>query len=147
MKENNKQCINFDRCNAYSGTSYLYSAISTENSPVFAAKNKGATEPGIPYDKKGGIIVFPHGFDPVLSDIEKAVNKHDFSGWTIGRFLKGSYTAKNGNVYSEDSLSLEITGVSDEALFETAEGLCRAFDQDSVLVKAYSERNRIFFCG
>ncbi len=144
MKQNIRPDIDHKKCNAYSGTAFMYAAIKTENRPVFAANTESAKDREVPDDMKGGIIIFPQGADAPLSDIGKIAQKYDPAGWTIGEFFKGRYTAKNGKVYSEDSLSVEITGVSDDALIETGEELCRAFSLESVLIKAYSERNQIF---
>ena len=58
MKRNIKPNINIDRCNAYSGTAYMYASISVDNSPIFATNIEGATVRTVPDDMKGGIIVF-----------------------------------------------------------------------------------------
>ena len=144
MKRDLKPNINPDRCNAYSGLAHMYAAISVENSPVFATDIKAAAEHVVPDDMKGGIIVFPQGADAVLSDIKRIIQENDPASWTIGRFFKGRHSHKDGIVYSEDSLSVEIIGISDDALTETVEDFCRAFDLKSVLIKSYAERNRIF---
>ena len=136
--------INIDRCNAYSALAHMYAAISVENRPVLATDIKAAAEHVVPDDMKGGIIVFPQGADAVLSDIKRIIQKHDPAGWTIGRFFKGRHEGKNRVLYSEESLSVEIIGISDDALIETSEDFCRAFDLKSVLIKSYAERNRIF---
>ena len=138
-----KPRINTDRCNAYSGLAHMYAAISVENRPVFATDIKAATEREMPDDMKGGIIVFPQGTDAVLSDIKRIVQKHDPAGWTIGRFFKGRLTRKDGIVYSEDSLSVEIIGVSADALTDAATDYYTTFSLKSVLIKYYAERNRI----
>lgn len=143
MKTNIGKDINLNRCNAYSAAAHLYSAISVENGPVYSKNTEGTTEPAVPDDMKGGILVFPQGVNAVLYDIKKILRKHETAGWTIGRFFKGRKPCKNGKAYSEDSLSIEITGVSYDALIEIAEELCRAFDQKSVLIKFYSDRNKL----
>ncbi len=63
--------------------------------------------------------------------------------WSLGRFFKGRYTDKNGKVYSDDSLCLEITGITEASLIEIAEELCKTLNQESALIKSNSERNRI----
>lgn len=169
MKRYIKSNININRCNAYSGIAHIYSAIRVENRPIFATNIDSAIYWEVPDDEKGGIIVFSQEVNAVQMSKNKLINwvkqklstfknkasgksaidriaqKHDLVGWTIGNFLKGRYTGKNGKVYSEDSLSVEIIGVSDDTLIEIAEELCREFDQETVLVKIYSERNRILF--
>ncbi len=143
MKQNIRPDINYKKCNAYSGLAHMYAAISVENSPVYATNIDSAKKQEIPDDVKGGIIIFPQGVDAVLSEIKRIAQKQEPAGWTIGKFFKGRYTAKNGKVYSEDSLSVEIFGLSDDALVEIGEEYCSTFNQESVLIKAYSERNQI----
>ena len=138
-----KPRINTDRCNAYSGLAHMYAAISVENRPVFSTDIKAATKREVPDDMKGGIIVFPQGADAVLSDIKRIIQKHDPAGWTIGRFFKGRHPRKNGIAYAEDSLSVEIIGVSADALTDAATDLYKSLSLKSVLIKYYTERNRI----
>ena len=135
------------RCNAYSGTAHLYAAISVENGHVFVTNNKGTTYRDVSDDMKGGIIVFPIGSDVVLSDIKKLVQKHNPAGWTIGRFFKGCRPGSYRDSYSEDSLSVEITGVSDDALEGIGNEFCRLFNLKSILIKSYAERNRLLILG
>ena len=122
--------IDYTKCNAYSAVAHMYSAISVENGPVLEAN--GAAE-----DKSGGIIVFAEGVEEVsgLLDIK--------ASWKLGHFFKGRYTGQPGLVYSGDSWCVEITGISDDALIAIGEELCRANKQTPVLIKVYSERNKI----
>ena len=46
-------------------------------------------------------------------------------------------------MYSGNSWCVEITGVSDDALIAIGEELCRANSEVPVLIKVYSERNKI----
>ncbi len=143
MKQNIRPDIDHTKCNAYSSVAHMYTAISVEKSPVFTTYIEGAKNRGIPDDKKGGIIVFTQGVYATFSDMQRILQRHDPMNYTIGNFFKGRYTAKDGEVYSEDSLSIEITGISDNVLVEIGEECCRAFNQEAVLIKAYSERNLI----
>ena len=136
--------------NAFSGNAYFYYAIKTIDRPIFDAYIKDSSVGEVPDDKKGGIIVFPQSDDAQLS-ADKLVNwiKERFStsaGWAVGNFVSGLNYRKNGKVYSDESLSVEITGISDEALIETGEELCRAINQDDVLIKLYSDRYRFVLC-
>ena len=136
--------------NAFSGNAYFYYAIKTKDRPIFASNIKDLSIVDVPDDKKGGIIIFPQSDDVQLS-ADKLANwlKERFStsaGWSVGNFMNGRHYRKNGKVYSEESLSVEITRVSDEALIETGEELCRAFNQDEVLIKLYSDRYRFVLC-
>ena len=144
MKRHIKPNINPNRCSTYSSTAYMYAAISTKNSPVFATNIKNTADSSVPADLKGGIIILPSGADVAPSEIEKNAQKHNPAGWTTGKFFKGRYTRGNGEVYSEDSLSIEIIGITDNELTETAEELCKSFNLESVLIKSYLERNQIY---
>lgn len=76
--------------------------------------------------------------------IDRIAQKHNLIGWTIGKFLRGHYTSKNGKVWDENSLTVEIVGVTLDDLITIAEDLCREFKQESVLLKDYST-GRIMF--
>ena len=127
---------------------------------------------GISYEpsdnEKGGIIVFStevnaktlssnaivnwlkQKFETIKNNLYKnkkidAIGqKHNLVGWTVGKYLSGRYTAKNGKAFGEDSLSLEIIGINFDTLISVAEDLCKEFGQEAVLVKDYSS-NRVFF--
>lgn len=135
------------------------------------ASSKPYTE-GIQFEpedrEKGGIIIFStevnakelstnavaNWIKQKISSLSNRVNrfkkidrigkKHDLVGWTVGKYLSGRYTAKNGKAFGEDSLSLEIIGVDTDTLFKIAEDVCREFNQEAVLVKDYST-GRILF--
>lgn len=113
------------------------------------------------YDK-GGIIVIPTDVNAVLPDIHEMADwikqtlatlrnsvpsadatdnsgeKEEWSGWSIGHYLSGKYTAKNGKVYDNNALSVEIIGGDTDMMIRIAEDLCRDFKQDCVLLKDYS---------
>ena len=139
-----KPNLDISMCNAYSGTAYLYAAISTKGRPIIATNVDSAIDWEVAEDMKGGIIVFPEEVDAVKLSENKLINRIK-AKFSIGNFLKGRYTGKNGKVYSKDSLSIEIVGVTDDTLIEIAEELCRTFKQENFLVKIYSEKNRILY--
>lgn len=119
-------------------------------------------------DRKGGVIVFStvvnavKQSDNVFVDffkkklktfmnsftaekkVDRIAKKHDLVGWTIGRFLHGRYTGRNGKIFSENSLSVEIIGVTFDELVQIAEEICIVMDQESVLVKDYSSMKVVF---
>ena len=156
--------------NAYSSNRYLYKAIRFDESRMIASSfnvNEGIQfEPSD--NEKGGIIVFSEEVNAVqlhpnkvinwikqkvatlnnwmrsTKTIDKIAQKHDLVGWTVGKYLTGRYTAKNGKTYGEKSLSVEIIGVDTDTMIQIAEELCEAFKQESVLLKDYSS-NRIIF--
>lgn len=121
-----RQDIDYTKCNSYSAMAHMYAAISAKDEPT---------------DTKGGIIVFPQEVSGVrlFEDIQYK--------WILGKFFKGRYTDKNGKVYTEDSLCLEITDISEDLLINIAEELCRTLNQESALIKSYSERNRILLAA
>lgn len=69
---------------------------------------------------------------------------NDIYAWTIGKFLNGRYKADNGQIFDENSISVELLGVDTNTLVKFAEELCRTFKQESVLVKDYAN-NKIYF--
>ena len=79
----------------------------------------------------------------------KKINKlskkyEDIFAWTIGKYLHGRYKANNGDVFDENSISIELLNVPSEIIIKFAEDLCKEFYQETVLVKLYGE-NRILF--
>ena len=169
MKKLIRPNIDYNKCNAYSGSAYLYAAIKVDGRPILATNINSAIDLEFSPNELGGIIVFSQDVNAVKmsenklinwlkqkfatfknratgkSTIDKIARDNELVGWTVGNFLNGRYTGKNGKTYSEKSLSVEVVGVSDEKLQKIAEELCRAFNQETVLVKTYSERNRILF--
>jgi len=114
--------IDYTKCNAYSALAHMYASIDYN---------------GVPDDKRGGIIVF-------AVDVKEVVGLPDVkAGWNLGHFFKGRYTGQEGLVYSGNSWCVEITVVSDDALIAIGEELCRANSEVPVLIKVYSERNKI----
>lgn len=119
-------------------------------------------------DKKGGIIVFSTDVNAVelspnrvvnwlkqkfttlrnrmqsTSKIDKYGKKYNLAGWTVGHYLDGRYTDKNGNFYGENSLSVEIIGVSTDEMISIAEDICREFNQESVILKDYTSHRILF---
>jgi len=77
-----------------------------------------------------------------INKVDAILQKHKLSAWTIGKFFKGKYTDKLGNIYTENSLSVEIIGVNTVNLIHIAEEICGDFNQECVLVKTYYD-NRI----
>ena len=55
-----------------------------------------------------------------------------------GHYLSDKYTVKNGKVYDNNALSVEIIGGDTDMMIRIAEDLCRDFKQDCVLLKDYS---------
>lgn len=78
------------------------------------------------------------------SKINKVIKQNpEIYGVTIGNFVKGRYKAKDGSLYDESSLSVEIIGITSDVLNKVAEELAKEFKQETVLVKNY-ETNKIY---
>lgn len=165
--------LNRNRLNAYSASKYRWSTIKVTEGTIIATNMPNrlteSIDDEIEPDKLGGIIVFSDEINAVKMADNKLVNwikqkaatinnkisrskkiddiaqRHDLFGWTVGKFLRGRYTGKDGKVYSENSLSVEVVGVDFDTLISIAEDLCRAFNQESVLVKVYGDPGRILF--
>lgn len=119
-------------------------------------------------NEKGGIIVFPtdvnadmvddrkiiislkQKFDAIknrmnsTNKVDKLASKNNLAGWTVGYYLNGKFTTKDGKQYDENSISIEIIGVESTTLREFAEALCESFSQESVLLKDLNT-GEIFF--
>ena len=77
----------------------------------------------------------------MLDKIRKEFNVY---AWTVGHSLHGVYTGDNGRTFDENSISLDIVGVTRDQLFKIAERVCGDFKQESVLIKDY-ETNQVYF--
>lgn len=67
--------------------------------------------------------------------IDKVANEHKLVGWTIGNNFNGRYKAKNGKNFGENSLTVDIVGVSDSDMISIATDICKSFMQECVLLK------------
>ena len=96
--------------------------------------------------KNGGIIVFSNEVDDMVLAVAlsnwidpymrtgNVATQNGFVGWRLVNYLEGSYRAR-GKVFSENSLSLELVGIEENALIGIAEKICAEFNQKCVLVK------------
>jgi len=75
--------------------------------------------------------------------IDAVANAHNLVGWTIGHNYDGRYKAKNGKNFGENSLTLDIVGVSDDDLIAIATDICKSFQQECVLLKLIS--GKVYF--
>lgn len=82
-----------------------------------------------------------------FNDSEKVLGKdkiEDYIGaFSIGNFFSGRYIGDNKKVFDENSLSIEINGISSKGLIYLAELIAREFKQETVLVKDLNS-NKIF---
>lgn len=157
--------------NAYSSSRFLSKAIRVDEANVVASSFRAIGE-RVGYEpkpmEKGGIIVFSTDVNSrkqsnnrvvdwlkkkmktvanrlnFAKKVDDIADAHELVGWTIGKFLNGRYTGKDGKRFSENSLSVEIVGIDTETLIRIAEELCVSFDQESALVKDYSTGRVLF---
>ena len=155
---------------AYRASRYLAKAITSDGKiPIYSSMlNEGIQfEPS--ENEKGGIIVFSTDVNAEKQSENKIVNwlkqkmltisnrfnatkkidkiaaANDLVGWTIGHYFNGRYTSpKNGKQYGENSLSVEIIGVSFDQLVKIGMEICESFRQESVLVKDFSSGRVLF---
>ena len=163
----NKEGFNEGLGNSYSSRRYLYSSIRKANDRHPLIVESISYE--VPQEEAGGIIVISTDINSKNLNKNKLVNwihqkiktlgnrltynkkvvdrlKTDerVGGWTIGRFLKGRYVGDNGQVFDENSFSIEIIGISIDNLLDIAEDICKDFDQETVLVKTYYPQRILF---
>lgn len=140
-------------------TGYMWGALcSGKDNMLLSEGVQGASGK---YDK-GGIIVIPTDANAIQPDIHKMADwikqtlatlrnsapsadatsnsgeKDEWSGWSIGHYFDGKYNAKNGKLYDNNALSVEIIGGDTDMMIRIAEDLCRDFKQECVLLKDYS---------
>ena len=121
---------------AYNGFGYLAHSIRYDENKVICSSDNLLAEDAS-RNKLGGIIVLPAN----INDIPKC---NDIFAWTVGKYLHGRYKAKDGTVFDENSISVELLNVSIDTIISFAEELCKEFSQETVLVKLYGE-DRILF--
>lgn len=125
-------------------------------------------------DYRGGIIVFSTDVNAVKLSDNAFINKirqyvetfknrwnkgsivhsaiNDFNtnsaeyigAYSIGNSFHGCYVGDNGEKYDEKSLTVEINGLSSDALLELAELICKHFKQETVLVKDLN-KNKMYY--
>ena len=137
MKAINKHNIEtYSISGAYNGFGYLAHNIRYDENKVICSSDNLVAEVDS-RNKLGGIIVLPAN----INDIPKC---NDIFAWTVGKYLHGKYKAKDGTIFDENSISVELLNVSIDTIISFAEELCKEFSQETVLVKLYGE-DRILF--
>ena len=121
---------------AYNGFGYLAHSIRYDENRVICSSNNILAEVDS-RNRLGGIIVLSAN----INDISKC---NDIFAWTVGKYLHGRYKAKDGTIFDENSISVELLNVSIDTIISFAEELCKEFSQETVLVKLYGE-DRILF--
>ena len=172
MKKFNELCDKIINENAYSASKYLYKAIKMNPSKIIESS---IISEGIEFEpaetEQGGMIIFSTEVNAVelaknkfinwikqkveslknkfqsYKKIDELAKKYDLVGWTVGKFLSGRYTGRDGKVYDENSLSVEVVGIDTETLISLAEDICREFGQESVMVKDYNNKKILFVNG
>ena len=164
-----------NRKNAYSSSRHLYAAIRLDESKILAQQKPNVISEGIEFqpseNEQGGMIIFSTEVNAIEqstnaiinwikkkvktlqnkfkmnSKVDQIAQKYDLVGWTVGKFLHGRYTGRNHKVYDENSISVEIVGINTDTLIHIAEDICKAFEQESVMVKDYNTKTVLFVNG
>ena len=139
MKAINKDKHNIEThstSGAYNGFGYLAHSIRYDENKVICSSDNLLAEVDS-RNRLGGIIVLSAN----INDISKC---NDIFAWTVGKYLHGRYKAKDGTIFDENSISVELLNVSVDTIISFAEELCKEFSQETVLVKLYGE-DRILF--
>lgn len=154
------EVYNGENRGAYNGGHYLSNAINSENKmPIYSnILNRTIRIKHTPYNK-GGIIVFSNEIDDenkfinsLKREMERISNWYNIFNnetieWEIGRYLEGTYTnISKDKHFNENSLSLEINGITIERFYKIATEICVLLFQESVLLKD-SSNGRIIFIG
>lgn len=120
-------------------------------------------------DKKGGVITFSTDINAVRLSENRLINflkqkvssivnrflvnkkttklleaNEDIYAWSIGNFFKGRYKDRNGKVFDETSISIQILGIDSKTLCKVAEGICDTFRQECVMVLDF-DGNKVYF--
>ena len=88
-------------------------------------------------------FVQKHSTGKILHNVVSKFNKYneteEFIGaYSVGNSFKGKYVGDNGEEYKESSTTIEVNGISSEALLRLAEMVARVFGQETVLVKDFN---------
>lgn len=70
--------------------------------------------------------------------------KNDINAWTAGRGFRGIYTGKNGKIFDEKSIVINIVGQKFRKVVKVAKEICEEFNQECVMVKD-CETNQVYF--
>ena len=94
--------------------------------------------------KHGGIIVFPNNTNDkqLVSLIEQCIitntNKDNQTFYSIGHYLNCKYTSKNGKIFDDKSITIEILGKSNINLLQIAIDISKIFRQETILLKYFN---------
>ena len=172
QKYDNVDVLPGNNGNAYSGSKYLYNHIKVEESKIIASNRQELLEAvdwQVGEKEKGGMIIFSTDVNAVQQSenkivdwikkkaktinnrlnytkkVDKVSQENELIGWTLGKFLNGRYVSqKTQKPFGENSLSLELVGITSDALLNIATQICKDFDQETVLVKDYNTGNIYF---
>ena len=110
------------------------------------------TNNGLSVKYKGGIITFVTTFKLsafLIKEVEQAIETYCCTynkcavTYNVGKSFYGKYIGDKGEVYDEESLSVEINALTSKSLIKLSEYLADTFSQETLLVKDLNE-NKIF---
>ena len=70
--------------------------------------------------------------------------KNEINAWTAGRGFRGIYTGKNGKIFDEKSIVINIVGQKFRKVVKVAKEICEEFNQECVMVKD-CETKQVYF--
>lgn len=150
---------NVDRYNAKN----LYESIYVDE-VIYSEKHVNEDMDSIPQEMHGGIITFStamnsteltrdglinhlkrkmtslkNQFQCKFEKIDETAGKFELACWAIAKGLHCRYKdRKTGTSFDENSISVELVGISNDTLLNFAKELCIEFEQQTALVKASS---------
>jgi hypothetical protein len=147
-----KECI--DNSNKFHTENYQY--MITKNFNILEAIHPN--QYGL-FDHKGGIIIFSNFVNSLeisndflinwLIKKIKKINKSDkkiddyIGAFSIGNFFSGRYVGDNGDIFNENSITIEVNGISSKGLIYLAKEIMKYFNQETLLLKDLNI-NKIF---
>ena len=112
---------------------------------IVSAEEGGGVRPGGEtlgswLERHVGIFARRYNADGMLQKILKGLGRHnepeDYTvRYVVGNAFRGAYAGDGGERYGGASVTVEVDGLSSEALLRLAEMTARVFGQETVLVK------------
>ncbi len=132
---------------AYNGYRYLMNDIQYDERKVIKSDYSSSERSKlIEKSEEHGIIVLPEGsvkediFLAFINSLDKKYCKHKAAGF----FLKSGTHYNGNNAFTENSLSVEVIGLSNSELINLCEKIIRELSVDTVILKTEPSRSLFF---